>query len=85
MAIPCTRVCCVALACCLFDLASFFLPSHLSLKHVHVAVVIIMMMHSSTINMSWQFLSVAISVWVSCELLCWDSVLPAEREEGRYG
>ena len=27
-------VCCVALPCCLFDLASFFLPSHLSLKHV---------------------------------------------------
>ena len=29
-------VCCVALPCCLFDLACFFLPSfsHLSLKHV---------------------------------------------------
>ena len=25
----------VVLLCCLFDLASFFLPSHLSLKHVH--------------------------------------------------
>ena len=28
-------MCCVALPRCLFDLASFFLPSHLSLKHVH--------------------------------------------------
>ena len=30
--------CCVALPCCLFDLACFFLPSffHFSLKHVHV-------------------------------------------------
>ena len=30
-------MCCVALPCCLFDLACFFLPSfsHLSLKHVH--------------------------------------------------
>ena len=27
-------VCCVALPWCLFDLACFFLPSHLSLKHV---------------------------------------------------
>ena len=27
-------MCCVALPCCLFDLASFFLPSHLSLTHV---------------------------------------------------
>ena len=27
-------LCCVALPCCLFDLASFFLPSHLSLRHV---------------------------------------------------
>ena len=26
---------CVALPCCLFDLASFFLPSHLSLKCVY--------------------------------------------------
>ena len=31
-------VCCVALPCCLFDLACFFLPSHLSLKHVNKCV-----------------------------------------------
>ena len=32
-------MCCVALPCCLFDLACFFLPSsHLSLKHVHVCL-----------------------------------------------
>ena len=30
-------VCCVALPCCLF--ASFFLPSHLSLKHVYPSCV----------------------------------------------
>ena len=31
-------VCCVALPCCLFHLACFFLPSfsHLSLRHVYV-------------------------------------------------
>ena len=31
-------MCCVALPCCLFDLACFFLPSHLSLKHVYLVV-----------------------------------------------
>ena len=35
-------VCCVALPCCLFVLvASFFLPSHLSLKYVHVYMYIV--------------------------------------------
>ena len=32
----CTFTCCYALFVCLTLLASFFLPSHLSLKHVHV-------------------------------------------------
>ena len=36
MTLPSLTLYCVALPCCLFDLASFFLPSHLSLKHVHV-------------------------------------------------
>ena len=31
-------LCCFALFACLTLLASFFLPSHLSLKHVHVHV-----------------------------------------------
>ena len=37
------HVCCVALPCCLFDLACFFLSSfsHLTLKHVHVPVMYI--------------------------------------------
>ena len=34
-------LCCVALPCCLFDLACFFLPSHLSLRHVYVYTMMI--------------------------------------------
>ena len=39
--------CCVALPCCLFDLACFFLPSfsHLSLKHVHVVLLYLHQVH----------------------------------------
>ena len=47
---------CAVLLClvCLFDLACFFLPSHLSLKHVHyIQYNIIIYIHD--LNGKWNF------------------------------
>ena len=54
-------MCCVALPCCLFDLACFFLSSHLSLKYVDVTTITIMALQQEAIKMFSLFLSLSLS------------------------
>ena len=63
-------MCCVALPCHLFDLACFFLPSHLSLKHVHLCYILVgVSVHYLTLHI-YNYLVVTKFCQLQCSSHC---------------